>query len=290
MKKGLLSQKGFSLAELMVAAGLMGLVGLGIIQGMKLLGFQKKAANSVEAASSSLSGNLTLMQMASGGVSWKQFDFTRSFYRGDDLTLFNKVGWDAGAIAGVSDRTDLKTSIDDKKFGLQEFYRDSFTIMFEKQGNNGLFFSRCVKKNQYFKSFEPDEALALPRSPFLVKRDEQLQVYCCPRNSSTVCGGGHVKDTNSVWRPVTFYLKNGVYRQLPSPQDRKRLLGAGFMMLFNRQTNPDGFFSYVFSIADQCYKYGDKGVCNRNGKIHFKTLNGNVKADGVHDSGFMVIQ
>ena len=89
---------------------------------------------------------------------------------------------------------------------------------------------------------------------------------------------------------MTFYYKNKTWKQMPGKEDRKSLIGTGFMLNMNRRENPESFLAYSFVLDDPCYRYAKDKNCNRLPIIRLRNLSGPIQETGVHDSGFMIIQ
>ncbi len=287
------SEKGFSLAEVMIGAGLLGILTVGMNYGFDLLNKQKKNSRTKLTIQSQLNVGLKYMAAHTNGLSWKVFDFDNTYYQATNMKEAHRVSWDAGDVDNISNRSDLIQTFNAPPFGNVSFYMDSFTLVKEKGGSNGLYFSRCVSESDYTsnKNFGLQEALDLPNRPYLLSFDNMKYVYCAPRATNGSVGTSYrINGRKTNYRVMSFYYKNKTWKQMPGPEDRKSLLGAGFMLYMNRNENPESFISYSFVLDDPCYRYDTSKDCQRLPIISLRNLSGPIQETGVHDSGFMIIQ
>ncbi len=288
------SEKGFSLAEVMVAAGLVGIISLGVIYGSKVANKQKRSASAKLAVQAQLNIDLKHLSNFSKGVSWNNFDFDATYFVGNDMKRINRVSWKAKDVTTISNRTELRRSLNTKDYGVVNYFKDSHTLD-SSIGSVGsaLYFTRCIGVNPYRNNrrYSLQEALNINMRPFLIKNGKHNEIHCLPRKTSGVPSANtRVSGNNSSYRVVSFYFKNRSLLQMPSAQERRFLLGAGFSLLMNRSKNPDGFTAYNFVLDDPCLRYETDGECKRNAIVELRNITGAVQAAGVHDSGFMVIQ
>ena len=285
-------EKGFSLSEVLVAAGLLGILSLGMNYGIEVLNKQKKNTSTKLSIQSLLNLGLKYTTAHSNGLSWKSFDYENTYFQGNNMRNLNLVNWNHSDIDSISSRGDLEQTIDAGRFGNVNFYVDSFTLVKEKGGTNGLYFSRCVSATDYKdRDFTLQEALDLPRRPYLVKKNEKIQIHCSTKNASgSQSSSTRISGRRSDYRVVSFYYKNNTWKQIPSFSERKYLLGAGYMIFMNRNKNPDSFIAYNFILDDPCYRYSKEKNCNRLPIVQLRNLSGPIQETGVHDSGFMIIQ
>jgi len=286
------SEKGFSLAEVLVSAGLLGVLALGMNYGIEILNKQKKSSKTKIALQTDLNISLKYLAAHTNGLSWNDFDFDNTYYQGNNLKTMNLVNWNASDIDSISVREDLRQTISTTKFGNVDFFLDSFTLVKEKGGTNGLYFSRCVSASDYkTKDFTLQEALDINMRPYLVKEGEVLSIYCASSGADgKLSNSAKIIGRKDNYRVMSFYSKNNTWKQMPSLGDRAFLLGSGFMVFMNRALNPDSFVAYSFALDDPCYRYDNVKDCNRLPILALKKLTGPIQSTGIHDSGFMIIQ
>ncbi len=287
-------EKGFSLAEVMVAAGLVGVISIGVLYGTNMASKQKRSSKVKLAVQTQLNLGLKHLSNFTKGLSWTSFDFDSTYFIGDNMNVNRRVSWRASDIDTISTRSDLRRSLSTTRFGNVNYFIDSTTFENGKGGTTGLFFSRCVDKKDYrneSKSFSLQEALNINLRPYLLKVGKNFSVYCAPKKTTGKPSASNaISGQKGKYRVMSFYFKKNTWIEIPSKQERRFLLGAGHILYMNRDKNPDGFTAYNFVLDDPCLRYETKGECNRKPVVEVRNISGPIQAAGVHDSGFMVIQ
>jgi prepilin-type N-terminal cleavage/methylation domain-containing protein len=282
-------EKGFSLAEMLVATGLLGIVSLSVMYGSKMIGESKRRSDS-----QGLRNELGLSlkkesESTTSGIIWKDFDPQTSFSHNSGLKKLSKVSW-TPADAGASSRDELKREIDAGSLGKIKFFVNSFTLpLISGTGKAGVFFSRCLKKSESLKEWDPQAAIDLNTFPFVTKdSDGKSVVRCCKPNSSKC--GEKVEDFSSSWRIVSFILRGNIFKRIPSVQEMDDVFGAGFVLSFNEDKNPNSFVQNLVIVPNPCPGVRKAKNCNRKIRVSANSYTGFVKSTGVTDSGFMVVQ
>lgn len=292
--KQIKSEKGFSLAELMVAAGLVGIISLGVIYGTKVSSKQERSSKVKLAVQTQLNIGLKHLSNFTKGISWSDFDFDGTYFIGNNMNRIQPVSWNESDVDTIANRNDLERNFTSSRFGNIHYFLDSTTYASGKSGNISLFFSRCVDVDSYknpSKSYGLQEALDIDLRPYLLKEGKNFTTYCAPAKTTGKPSSHYaISGVKGNLRVMSFYYKKNTWIEIPSKQERSFLLGAGHILFMNRNKNPDGFIAYNYVLDDPCLRYETKGECNRKPVVKIRNITGPVQSTGVHDSGFMVIQ
>lgn len=283
-------QKGFTLAEVMIAAGIVGIVALAGNYGIEMMARMKRTSEA-KAAQSTLVNEIG-RQFTSVGkhIVWKNFDFDRSFYIDNTGETIKKVTWNYSDLYNVNSKSDLEfqTTVNNQNV---QVLRDSFTLEFfsEDGSSSGLIASRCVPKDQYNAKISAQSALSLPYGPFVYKDEYGLmQIRCCLIDGGELCTDGDLKTGADDWRVNTFFVRRNAMRSIPGDSDAQFILGAGFAFYFNQEKEPYTYTNYVFAIRNGCPNQVE--VCDKKIPPLVKQYRGDVNSSGVHDSGVLIIK
>lgn len=273
-----LGQKGFSLAEVMIAGGLMGLVALGAMHLMKSgAGLQKKG-DLFEGNNRSLMELTKIVHKAQKAVSWDEFDYSESYYENSgDPQLVN---WSIADVNWTDSKNKLAFEID----GLN-FYKSSHLISIPLfNGKVGALFSRCVPVESSNQEYTAAEAYNLNKVPILKKSGKALVVTCCSKKSTKACSEV-VKNDGANFRVKTFYYRNGKVKNYPLEADKRFIKGTGIFITFDKNKNPDSYKLVIFNQTDSCFYKDPK--CVSHYMLKPKTLSFSLKTQGVQDRGFI---
>lgn len=284
-------ENGFTLTEVLVASGLLGVIGVGVMFGTKTMKNMDKSSKQSSALQVYNTDGLNKLKIYTQGLTWEKFDFRSTYVQVNQNNKIKTVNWDFTDIDNINNNTDLEVSISDNSGNTFKVKRDSHTLVYSKNGKVGVYFSRCVPKNQYYKGgISPSQALSFKRVPFLVKDGERNAIYCCPQKSTGICSLD-ISDSTSSFRYMTFDLRDqGSFRSSPSQGDAKFFLGSGFMVYLNRGKKPDAFKALYFNSSDPCYRANDKATCIKEGIKTVRAVNGEISSKSVFESGQLIIQ
>lgn len=283
-------QKGFTLAEVMVAAGMVGLVALAANYGLEMMSKMKRTSEA-KAAQSTLVNEIG-RQLTSVGkkIVWTNFDFNRSFYVNNSATSVMKVNWTFADIPTASSVSDIQFQTKVKGLSVTTV-RDSFTLEYvnDDGSDSGLIASRCVPKGSYNAKMSATNALSLAYGPFVFKDNKGIfRIRCCRINGPGLCSGDTIDESGDSWRVNTFMIRRNAMRTIPGESDARYILGAGFAFYFNQNTEPYSYTNYVFSIRNGCPNQVQD--CDKVIPPLIKQYRGDVNSTGVHDSGVLIIK
>jgi type II secretory pathway pseudopilin PulG len=104
--------------------------------------------------------------------------------------------------------------------------------------------SRCIDSEKASYPLATAEILALPKPVFKDKR-----VYCCADPAACPSGTSNRK---TLWPAIFVIRGDGQNKIVPVDSERKVVLGAGFMVLFNRKRKPDTATFTTFIVENRC--------------------------------------
>ena len=296
-------EEGFSLAETVIALGLVGLLGLGFSQGTKLIANLKKGTDQDAAVSLYKAEGINTLKKITKGLSWEKMDFENSYIQILKDKKLNLVDWNFSDISQYSSYNDIRERVQGKGASVfHNFVRDSHTMVKATKTGDIAYFSRCIEKEEYWGGslketmklkLTVNEAKNLDLVPFVVKDGKRNRVYCCSRRKTgdpdaTLCSE-EIVNRESDYRIMTFQFKKGNLKVFPTPQERKYLLGTGFIVFLNRGQVPDSFNAYNITIKDNCFiKESNNENCQSNGKIYVRFFQGQIAKNSVFGSGSLI--
>ncbi|MDD0854234.1 type II secretion system protein [Halobacteriovorax sp. GB3] len=285
-------QRGFTLAEVVVTAGIIGFIAVVANYGMGLMNNVKKKAEAKTIQNQTMTDIARNMNSVGGKLIWSNYNFDQSFYSSGDLELAKKTEWTIADLDSVTNVNQLAVLTKTDTGANVSFFRNSFTheiVDEEDPTKKGFIATRCVEKDDFFTKYSAQEAVDLEYAPFLYKKSNgQFSVQCCKMNSSTSCSNRPVAEPEDRYRVRTFIFKRGALRSFPGQGDDRYLLGTGFTTYFNRNKDPFAFSTYIFSIRNPCI--GRKKNCNKQIPVAMKHLRGDASQTGVHESGVIIIK
>lgn len=273
-----LGQKGFSLAEVMMAGGLMGLVALAAMQLMKSNVGIEKRGDLMEGDSRSVMELTKLVHKTQKAISWDEFDYTESYYENSGNP--ETVNWSIADINWADTKNKLQVEVD----GIN-VYKSSHLITIPLfNGKTSALFSRCVSQSNIDTDYTINQAYNLKKVPILVSNGKSLEVNCCVRSTKKACSQKVENDSSSM-RVKTFYYRNGRLKTYPLASDKRFIKGTGFFLSFDKEKNPTSYKLVFFNQTDSCYYKDPK--CVSVYVLKPKTLSFSLKTQGVQDSGFI---
>jgi hypothetical protein len=273
-----LRQNGFSLVEVMMAGGLMGLIAMGSMHLMKGNKTIEKRGDLMEGANRSLLELSKLVHKSQKAMSWDEFDYGESYYENEGMPEL--VKWDISDVNWADTKSKLEIEVDGVNF-----YKSSNLISIPLlNGKSSVLFSRCVPKSEINTKFTVNQAYNLENIPILKRNNKILRASCCKRESEKSCSN-LVTSEDSSMRLRTFYYRNGRLKNYPLIADKKFLKGTGFFITFDKEKSPNSYKLVLFNQTDSCY-YKDRN-CKSNYLLTPKTLSFSLKTQGIQDSGFI---
>ncbi len=275
------NEDGFSLAEVLVAAGLLGVLGVVINFGTQQVGQMTKESMQQKVVHEISAENMKTLKNASEGIVWQKFNFEQTYKADGSLVDWKLEDIEESSIA------DLQTSLRDSEGNVLKLTRSSHTLVSAKFEKKRALLTRCVPKNRYNnkkRPIETDDIASFDRVPFI--KDEKL--YCCPQGSAKICDEA-VNQKSSRYRIMTFSLSEGKnLKVLPVWGNRKMLLGSGFIFYIGEGKKPEEYSFKQFVITNACFKR--EKDCTQSGIISFREGIGHISSRSIYDSGQLIIE
>ena len=281
MKK---SEAGFSLVELTVATGLLGLLAVVVVYGVNQMGLLLKESRQNEVIRENLAeGVRNIKKSVSSGLFYRKFNANQTY--NNKLSLVN---WPVKNL-DVEDLDKLKVFFDlltSESQETVELFRNSHTLIGEKS----VFLSRCVPKSIYNsvkKEMTISDINSFDKVPFVTTKG----VYCCLIGSRKKCSVAAISP-GSDDRVMSFKLTKGRKpKSFPAASDKRAILGSGFIIMIDDGADPRNYSYQQFVLSDPCYKRGNKENCDIVGVVNVRTGSGEVSsARSIHDTGHLIIE
>ncbi len=284
------NEDGLTLTEVLMSAGLLGLLALAIMQGTTMMKKMKARSNQTLAVQSYSSEGLKKLKTSADGVSWERLNFERTYTLVNESGKIDRVDWDFTEIPDLSNMSDIEVEVRDPSGSKIKFTRDSHTLISTKGGKMRVYFSRCVPIGDYEKNITPQMAASYDKVPFVSKKDKVDEIYCCKRGLNKLCSS-KIDSPKDKFRIMTFDLRdNSNWKVFPVPSERKYLLGNGFIFFTNRSRRPNAFVAYHFTLTNTCFTDDDRNNCDKRGKVNSTPTTGSISTRSVYDSGQLIIQ
>lgn len=287
------NSKGFTLAETLVASGLMGIIALGVIMGADSMKKTNMRSRHTNAISSNEAEALKRLKNYTQGLSWKQFDKENSYTAIPEVEKFKKAG--SPTASAVTFEAEDGISID--------FTRDSHTIITIRGDKKILYASRCVATSIYEnrdlnQSFTLQQIKNFTKRPYVVRSNvmDKNEVECCDAEVDETCGENYPRKKNNTHRVMTFFytqdnsIPSKSLRFYPVVQERDYMLGMGFMAYLDKESNATQLMTYSFVISNQCYTMDSDINCDKQGLLKQRAVSAPLTADSVYDSGTIIIR
>ncbi len=291
-KRILFNARGFTLAEVVVSVGLLGIVALGFASGSKYLLKIKDNADKNEVLQSNANEALGLIKRYTEGLSWEKLDYKASYFHNKGKIGLENVSWDLSDLEMTTSLDQLDVDIRDLNGTKITLRRDSHTAIRSRNGKTSAYFSRCVPTSTYLdkkQNIDISTVSSLTRVPYLVENGKISEIYCCPRNSTSLCGD-RVKNSDSPYRVMSFVLTDKLrLKVFPAMGERKYLLGVGLMIFLNEEKSPSAFKAYSMVMTNSCSKKSDGKNCKKNGLVRRKLVSGPLSTRSLFDSGQIII-
>lgn len=274
-----LNENGFSLAEITIGMGLLGLVGMGAMHLMQGSSFIQKKADTHSSRGKELIELSNMISQNKKNIAWDDFDFSETYFKSGMVT--KKVAWDLNKIAWATNLNQLEFEVTG-----EAFLRSSHSLEVpQNNGKKGIIFSRCIEADEINTEYDVFDAFDLSEVPMVKVVGNSPRVYCCPRGSNNVCKNEII--SNSSDRRVRTYLyKNGRLKTYPLKSHQRTLKGTGFFLTFNSELEPKSYEIVIFNQSDPCV-VGRGKSCDKKYIIKSKTVGFSVKQRGIQDSGFI---
>lgn len=279
-KKLLWNQSGFTLVEVIIACGLMGvtaLIGASVIK-MSIKNVQRTNANSslVTEISEVKNGLKKIKQ-----VSWSNFDPAESYAINSNSEVI-KTEWT------LSDPSEASFDV----VG-QDFRRNSHSLELSTTvlSESSFAFSRCVERADGNKLFTVQAADALANIPFLKYESGNPVIHCCQKGSiNSSCNNPIINDESEYVLRTFFHKSPDTLKKFPLVVDNDYVDGIGFIFIFNQKLSPSSYEIALITQTRTCFLKEFKKSCKGALLTKLVKFGGSVKASGVNDNGIIQIR
>lgn len=288
------SNRGYSLVELMVAMGLLGLFFIGFNEVSRYVIKLNKKIELSGKSSEVLTELKKEVNKIHQNISWIFFDYDKTYYKASSDNRSSLVTWKFPRVKEYlpnGNRDDLAMD-----FQGEIFYRNSYTLEIpavKSSKGSHLLLSRCLERNRNPSSLDLSEVKALDYVPFIRPWSKTHEIHCCPIGGKDDCSNAITRAGN--YKVVTFYFKRDQksssevdIKYYPGDGDKKVLDSVGLVLNFNKDDDPNQYTVTIFALIDPCLGEKNNPTC-RNQRFIFNSLktDGDVKSKGIRDRGFI---
>ncbi|MCO4795253.1 MAG: hypothetical protein KC493_16160 [Bacteriovoracaceae bacterium] len=292
IKKIFKSEKGFTLAEVVVGAGLMGLVGLVIVNTMKTMGTQVKTTRKKNVRQLMMNTIVRYGNRAAQVVKREDFHNSKTYYN-SSRTIFEPVATTYSTPSG-------KGLIEFEHQGTSKSLQGgSFEVKLSTIGNQadgsikgtGAIISRCINESDRNSNFTLDQVYAINTVPVVRYEgaNKVKKVFCCSRNNLD-CSNQVTK--GSSLRPRVFYVNERKVQMYPGPGQSHDVAGTGMNFYFDSASNPESYQLVLFAVENDCLQNDDKDLgtreCKNKNIVTIRIIEGMLASD-IHDSGMLIL-
>lgn len=267
------NENGFSLAELMIAVGITGIVAYGGVTLMSNVSDRFKKNKIMAMRLEEIASIHRELQKSKKGIYRDNFLPSESFSYRDGI-------YKTGQWANVA-----------SEIGSYGAFSTSHSVqLVSSASRSSIIISRCVGVKDFDKHFNQfTDVYKLVKAPFIKSVVGKYQeIVCCERNGGDSCSGS-INNNKSEYRVRTFIYNGRMLQQFPKFGDERYVPSTGFILTFNNTDNPFLFEMMIFSQSERCISAGQKD-CTSNYLTSFQSLKGTISQGGINDSGLLQVK